>query len=122
MKMDTGMFGEQYACEYLKTKGYRILARNYHSRYGEIDVIASNDRYLVFAEVKTRSPGAIAQPQAAVTKSKQQKLIKTALLWMQKNPPEKQPRFDVIALTVGGEPLAVTELTHFENAFGTNGF
>ena len=120
--METGAFGEQYTCDYLVGKGFQILARNFHSRYGEIDVIACNEQYLVFVEVKTRSPGAIAQPQMAVTKSKQQKLIKTALVWMQKNPPDRQPRFDVIALTVSGNPPEVTELTHFQNAFGTGGF
>lgn len=110
----SGRYGEELACDYLKRKGYRILCRNYHSRWGEIDIIARTDTYIVFAEVKTRAPGAIAPPQDAVSRAKQKKILRTALQYLSLFPQPLQPRFDVLALTLGGRPA----VHHIENAFG----
>ena len=120
--MRTGEYGEEIASKYLKKKGYSIKERNFHSRYGEIDIIAENDKYLLFVEVKTRSENAISTPQSAVTALKQEKIIKTAKLWLIKNRIEKQPRFDVIAITLSKSGSKVEEIVHLENAFGTYGF
>ena len=54
MNNASGKIGEDYAAQFLTKKGYRVVARNYRSRFGEIDLIAENKEYIVFAEVKTR--------------------------------------------------------------------
>lgn len=110
----TGSAGEDYATEFLSQKGYEIITRNYHSRYGEIDIICKYDRYIVFVEVKTRGRTAIATGREAVNPSKQRKILKTALLYLSvNNIAELQPRFDIVEITVG-ERVTVQ---HIENAF-----
>ena len=118
MANSTGVFGEEYVCKYLQKKGYTIVTRNYRSRFGEIDIIAQNEQYIAFVEVKTRSPGAIAQPQAAVGAAKRRKIIKTALQFLQEKHLALQPRFDVAALTVEPTQQRARRLDYFENAFG----
>ena len=90
-----GAFGEDYTVKYLKKSGYKILERNYHSRFGEIDVIASKKGIIAFVEVKTRGENAIYAPREAVDYFKQQKCIKTAEYYLVNNPSDLQPRFDV---------------------------
>ena len=77
---EKGRFGENEACRYLAANGYEILARNYRSRYGEIDLIAQHNGTVVFVEVKLRRDRAFADAAQAVGPSKQEKLRKTALL------------------------------------------
>lgn len=116
MALDSGRAGEDYASEWLKEHGYRILERNYHSRFGEIDIIAEDSQYIVFVEVKTRKEGSMVSPVEAVTKSKQKKLILTAQMFLMKRPSALQPRFDIAAVTtLHGEPMG---LQYFTNAFG----
>lgn len=117
MSQNTGRAGEDYAAEWLEKHGYRIVERNYHSRFGEIDIIAEDSQYIVFVEVKTRAQGSIVSPAEAVTRSKQKKILLTAQLYLQKSPSPLQPRFDVAAVTtLYGEPLG---LQYFANAFGS---
>lgn len=73
MNRPTGRLGEDYAVSLLEQKGYQIIERNYHSRYGEIDIIAQNGKYIVFAEVKTRDENYQVSPLEAVTPGKQKK-------------------------------------------------
>ncbi len=113
--MNTGELGEKLACLYLQRKGYTILSRNYHSRWGEIDIIAKVGTYIVFAEVKTRAPNAIAPPEEAVGTAKRRKIIRTAQQYLTAFPQKLQPRFDVLALTMEGNGARVK---HYENAFG----
>ncbi len=116
MALDSGRAGEDYASEWLKEHGYRILERNYHSRFGEIDIIAEDSQYIVFVEVKTRKEGSMVSPVEAVTKSKQKKLILTAQMFLMKRPSALQPRFDIAAVTtLHGELMG---LQYFTNAFG----
>lgn len=111
--------GEDYAAEYLAKKGYEIITRNFHSRFGEIDIICKNGNYIVFAEVKTRGRTALVAGREAVTPSKQRKIIKTALLYLSlNNIAELQPRFDVLEITVGER----VEVEHIENAFDGSAF
>ena len=113
-----GAQGEEYAARWLKKQGYEILRRNYRSRWGEIDIIAKNETYLVFIEVKTRGAGAIARPGAWVDRKKQQKIIKTALQYLSEAGAGLQPRFDVIELTLGpGTGFAVDRVGHIVSAF-----
>lgn len=93
---ETGKHGEEIAAAYYEKHGYTVVGRNVHARCGEIDLIAENEETLVFAEVKTRSPGGLGRPCEAVDERKQQKIVKTALVYLQEHESEKQPRFDVL--------------------------
>lgn len=111
-----GRAGEDYTALWLENHGYSIVERNYHSRYGEIDIIVRDSQYIVFVEVKTRASGSMVPGAAAVTPSKQQKLLLTAQTYLMKSQCALQPRFDVAAVTtLHGEPMG---LQYFENAFG----
>ena len=80
--MSTGSYGEEIAKEYLTSKEYKIFAQNYHSRFGEIDIIAKDKECLVFVEVKTRTNNSFGTPLEAITKSKLSKLIKTSQFYI----------------------------------------
>ncbi|MBQ8894513.1 MAG: YraN family protein [Clostridia bacterium] len=110
-----GLKGELAARRFLRKKGWRILERNFQCRWGELDLIAQDKDCLVFCEVKTRSAGMIAAPQESVTYTKQQKMIKTALYWLQSKEMDRPMRFDVIAVTADAKGHLAVE--HLENAF-----
>ena len=95
--------------EYLQTQGYEVLARNFYTKHGEIDIIAKKDGYLVFVEVKYRADGRFGAPEEAVNYRKQQKIIETAQYYMYKNriPFDTPCRFDVAGVT--GEEIRITE-------------
>lgn len=118
MGENTGTRGELYASDYLIKKGYQIVNRNYKSRYGEIDLIAHNDEFLVFVEVKTRSTNSIYGPKESVGISKQRKIIKTALMYISKEESALQPRFDVIEIIIRNKNcFEVISINHIENSF-----
>ena len=113
-----GRFGEAAAADYLRKKGYKILGLNYRTRLGEIDVIASAGRYVVFAEVKLRKNDAFAQAREFVTPAKRRRLIAAAQSWLQTSECSLQPRFDVIEIYAPqGVRTAEPEIRHWENAF-----
>ena len=109
-----GTRGEALAVSYLKKKRYRILERNYQTRYGEIDLIARDGDYLVFVEVKTRKEGTLTSGLSAVDAGKQARIRKAAAQYWQAHPAPLQPRFDVIEVIGSGE---TARLSHLENAF-----
>lgn len=109
---NTGDFGEKLALGFMVSQGFRHIANNYHSKYGEIDVILENDLYIVFMEVKTRRNHKFGSGIEAVDKPKRLKIIRTALDYLSHNPSEKQPRFDVIEVDFNTQ-----KITHYENAF-----
>ncbi len=98
-KKNIGKSGEEIAAHFLQKKGYKILFRNYHSQYGEIDIIALDKDTLVFIEVKTRTSN-FESAFSSVSFSKQQKLTKTALDFISKNYEYEDflTRFDVIVI------------------------
>ena len=110
-----GLKGELAARKFLRKKGWKILARNFQCRWGELDLIAMDKDCLVFCEVKTRSAGMIAPPQESVTYAKQQKMIKTARFWLQSKNMDRPMRFDVLAVTADENGHLTVE--HLENAF-----
>ena len=112
--MTIGDRGELRAAEYLQNKGFYILERNYRTRRGEIDLICADDRYLVFVEVKTRKDESFAAAREFVTPAKQERVRKTAMLWLQQNDVDLQPRFDVIEIVGQGRRQTIR---HMENAF-----
>lgn len=101
-----GRAGEEFAARTLEKLGYRILARNVHSPYGEIDLVAQRDDVICFVEVKTRREGAMVSGAQAVGKVKQIRIIKTALVYLQEHPSGLQPRFDVFSVVTRGGKAA----------------
>jgi len=116
-KTALGRKGEGYVCEYLKSKGYIINEVNYHSRYGEIDIIAQNEEYLVFVEVKTRKNFNFSRAIEAVNRNKRIKIIKTAYFYISSKSLNKQPRFDVAEVLIDNSK-EVKKLLYHENSFG----
>lgn len=113
-----GKWGEALASEYLRKKGYTILAVNFHSRFGEIDIIAKKRKILAFVEVKLRKNKDYGAACEFVTPAKQEKIRLTAEIYLQENEAlSLQPRFDVIGIYA---PYGISEqytLHHIENAF-----
>ena len=111
-----GALYEQQACDYLISQGLRWVSSNYSCRMGEIDLIMQDGDCLVFVEVRARASNAFGGALASVTYSKQQKLIKTAMLYLMVNRQHHRPmRFDV--LSVEGVPAVITWV---KNAFGSD--
>ena len=115
-KSSRGMMGENAAAEYYQGCGYTIVARNYRTRQGEIDLIIANNGLLVFAEVKARSEGSIAMPREWVDARKQQRIVLAAKAYLQKYElSEPLMRFDVVEVYF--EKDGKTKINCIENAF-----
>ncbi len=109
-----GISGEQAVAEWLKNKNFKIVAQNYRTRQGEVDLIAQKDEFLVFVEVKTRNT-AYFPISNVITFSKQQKIIKAAKYFILKNNIiDKVCRFDVAIVTT--DPKGYN-IEYIENAF-----
>lgn len=114
-----GDLGEQTAINFLKKQNYKILARNYRCRYGEIDIIAVQGKTIAFIEVKTRSSIKFGKGCETVNYRKQQKIKKTALFYLNtERPGSYDLRFDVIdiLMKIEGEKTAF-KIEHIVNAF-----
>lgn len=122
MNKEKGRFGEAVAEKYLTKKGLKVLKKNYFSRYGEVDIVASNKDTLIFVEVKLRKRGSFCSGREAVSASKRKKIIKTALNFISENSSDLNARFDVIEIQdtgrVSGEKADY--IFHLENAFSLN--
>lgn len=108
-----GEKGEDLAVEYLIKSGHKILARNFHSRFGEIDIVSVFDQTIYFNEVKSRSSSKFGFPQDAVTRSKLEKITKTAHLFTQNTLLEKLPmKIQVVAINQvnGRTELSIVDL------------
>ncbi len=97
---ERGDIGERAVCRYLSRRGFRILSRNFRVRGGEIDIIASRFRYIVFVEVKTRSADTdkerFGRPADAVDAAKIAHLKRAAHRYLAETAlPRKKPRFDL---------------------------
>lgn len=117
-----GAAGERLAARYLKRQGYRILARGYRQRLGEIDLVALDGRTVVFIEVKTWTGPTDEDPSLAVDRRKQERLTRAALIYLKGRGLLEQPtRFDVVSIVwpqqAGGQP----KLRHFQSAFEAAG-
>jgi putative endonuclease len=107
-----GVDTEQLVCRYLQAKGLQLIQRNFFSRYGEIDLIMRDNDTLVFVEVRYRKNRQYGGAAASVTHAKQQRIIKTALHFQQKNASDNAMRFDVVA--VEGN---IAKIEWIQNAF-----
>ena len=113
-----GAFGEDAACAHLVKKHYKIVGRNFTCRFGEIDIIAQNRRYVVFAEVKLRKDASHGAAMEFVTPAKQRRVITAAEFWLMQHRTTLQPRFDVIEVYAPeGLQTKAPEIHHIEDAY-----
>lgn len=116
-----GKSGEDTAEQFLKGKGYRILERNFSLKIGEIDLIALDGDTVVFVEVKTRRTDGFGTPAEAVTRRKQDQIVKAALVYLSmKKLRDVSCRFDVIGISLnsGTSP----KIEHIQSAFDAGRF
>ena len=115
---NTGLEAEKIAATFLVNHGLKLLVQNYHCRFGEIDLVMTDAKTLVFVEVKLRSSNQFGGAAASITQQKQKKLILTAQHYLQqhvKNQSQIACRFDAIL-------MSKTDLSSIEwirNAFET---
>jgi len=107
-KIKIGKKGEEIACRFLKKNGYKIIARNFRKKIGEIDIIAEKGDTIIFVEVKTRKNTKFGLPQEYVNKSKIDKMVKTASMFLTENSMWDRPvRFDVIGISLENEEIKI---------------
>lgn len=107
-----GKEGEKLALEYLQRLNYTIIERNYRSGRMEIDVIAVNDKEVIFVEVKTRTADIWCMPEKSVTLQKQKNIIKTAHVYIVKNQINLDARFDIVSIIKNSKTLSVNHIPY----------
>lgn len=121
---EIGNAGEALACEYLLSRGYSIVCRNYRCGHLETDIICEDATHILFVEVKTRldtgAPSRFGRPGAAVDAKKRRHITACAEEYIYKYRPAKKPRIDVIEVYLllrgGRYVLAERGIRHIENA------
>ena len=118
MSRAEGTWGEAEVANYLRRRGYTLLAHGFHCRFGEIDLIARKDGVLCFVEVKTRTNLSCGLPREYVTPQKQQRLRKTAAWYLMVKDLDCPARFDVAEVyTDVRHSAGNTRIAYIENAF-----
>lgn len=113
-----GSWGEEVTAAYLREKRWKIIGMNFSTRFGEIDVIAENRKYVAFVEVKLRKNAAFAEAREFVTPQKQERVRLAAMSWLNANPTKKQPRFDVAEIYASdGVNTKNPRIEYYEDAF-----
>jgi putative endonuclease len=114
-----GEKGESLAARFLKKNGYKILEQNYRTKLGEIDIIATERKTIVFVEVKTRKSTRYGSPKWAVTPLKQRKISMVALHYLKATKQtDARARFDVVAIILNrDEPCIEIVKNAFELAY-----
>ena len=119
---EQGEYTETLACQFLENKGLTLIEKNFHCRLGEIDLIMQDTNSLVFVEVRYRKNIDFGSGAESVTASKQEKLIKTASVYLQQHDKLNQypARFDVVSITGSLESNNINAINFdwIENAFG----
>ena len=110
----TGLLGEIYASRYLRDKGYKIVAANFISKSGEIDIIIKDGGTYCFVEVKTRKEGAFFDPAYAVDRRKEENVRSTAAAFMSSIKSQDPVRFDILEVILSADKYAVR---YTKNAF-----
>jgi len=111
---ELGKKGEQLAVDFLLTKGYDILERNYRFDKAEVDIIAQQNDILAIIEVKTRSTADFGNPQDFVKPKQIQRLVKAVDEYVNLNDLDVEVRFDIVAIIKEGKQF---NMEHLENAF-----
>ena len=115
-----GNLGEVEVCRYVSNMGYEIVYRNYTIRGGEIDIIACDNEYILFIEVKTRRFDCLSNGLQAITKAKKRCIVKTASHFCSNRIVKLQPRFDVAEVIIDNYQN-VLDINYYPNAFDTTG-
>lgn len=110
-----GERGEAIAVRYLQQIGYRILARNFRYQKGEIDIIATDDKFLIIVEVKSRSFPSYGSPEASIGQTKTDLMALAAGYYQELYDVRLEIRFDVISIIFRNDKKA--QLTHLQEAF-----
>ena len=118
---DIGNVGEVAVCHYVSNMGYEVAYRNYAIRGGEIDIIACDNEYILFIEVKTRRFDYVSSGFQAITKAKKRCIVKTASHFCSNRIVKLQPRFDVAEVIIDGLKN-VLDIQYYPNAFDTSEF
>ena len=117
-KINLGKLGEDEALDFLVKNGYKIIARNYRTRLGEVDIIASDRDTFCFVEVKARRSCIRGTPAEAVSRKKENQISKAALHFIKdKGLWGKKARFDVVSVIYSG---GMVKLDLIKNAFELN--
>ena len=109
---DKGQAAENFAAEYLKAKGLKLISTNYRSRFGEIDLIMQDGQSLVFIEVRIRKSKIFGGAEASITASKQHKIVTTVAYYLQQHG-DQACRFDVILM----DKVDARHIDWIKNAF-----
>lgn len=113
-----GRIGEDAAAEMLRKKGWTIRERNWRLGHLEMDIIAENDEWIVFVEVKTRtSMFGGHMPVEAVDEQKKRFMIASGNAYIKHHEITKSLRFDIVGIVVSNVSGAITKIQHYENAF-----
>ncbi len=113
-----GRWGEAQIAQWLRRHGYHLLAAGYRCRFGEIDLISSDGKYICFTEVKLRKSARFGPAGQAVDLRKQQRLRQTALSYLATHPTQLQPRFDVAEVYAPeGTATKNPQINYLKNAF-----
>ncbi len=115
-KAEVGAAAEDEACRVLRERGYLIVARNWRTRRGEIDIIARDGDVLVFVEVKSRSRPGFGGAEGAVGPAKRRRLVAAAGAFLAANRCELASRFDVVALE-GNNVRLVRDAFHVDDVW-----
>ncbi|MFH1198563.1 MAG: YraN family protein [Candidatus Omnitrophota bacterium] len=108
-----GKRGEEEAVNFLRKQGYKIIARNFRTRLGEIDIIAKDKDTICFIEVKARSSDKFGLPAESVTGFKQRQISKAAIVFLKdKNLLDSPARFDIVSIRYPGSKIGL-----IKNAF-----
>lgn len=113
-KRNKGIWAEDLACEFLVNKGLTIEKRNYRYKRAEVDIVAWDEKTLVFVEVKYRSYDHYGAPEVAVDDAKQALILDAAAAYAEKINHDWALRFDIIAITGKQGELSID---HFPDAF-----
>lgn len=95
---DFGKWAEDFAVEYLKSKGYQIVKRNYFYQKGEIDIIAEKENLIIIVEVKARNSEKTTTALEAVDSKKRKLLIQVASHFLEEHKLDTEVRFDIICV------------------------
>lgn len=111
---ELGDFGEEYALLYLRKNKFKVVDTNYRYHRNEVDIIYELPDKVVFVEVKTRQTAQIGPPWKAVTRNKQNQIIKCAHYYIQSKEMDVEAQFDIISIVHNSYG---TFLEHIEEAF-----
>lgn len=112
-----GQWAENYVAQYLESKGYVIIERNYQKKWGEIDIIAEKNNILIFVEVKANKKELVGfEPESRVSPEKLRRINRTLQTYLaaKKYSPDQERQIDIVSLTLDRN-RGVAKIKHFKN-------